>query len=217
MTKESEASKYYDKHAIEFALQAIDPLKNSFEFDKNMPSILNMIGKIDGQILDFGCGAGNFTSSLVRKDRTVKGCDTSQNLLKFAQQKFPEIVFFNYDGLTIPNSMNKYDLIVAKLVFHYIEDLESVIIDLSEQLNKYGSICFSVPHPDKTKYLINGSNKESKYTDQVGSFGLTLEMIHRSIDRYKEILDKASLTIENVITISDNGKPKRLNILATKK
>jgi trans-aconitate methyltransferase len=217
VAKTSEASRYYNEHAIEFALQAINPQKNSFEFDKNMPSILNMINKIDGKILDFGCGAGNFTSLLIRKDRIINGCDTSRNLLKFAQQNFPEIAFFNYDGLDTLDSIEKYDLIVAKLVFHYIEDLECVVINLSKGLREHGAICFSVPHPIKTEKLTNGSNKESKYTDQVGSFGLTLEMIHRSEDRYTEILDKAGLTIKNIIMITDNGKPKRLNILAIKK
>lgn len=95
MNQPSDASKYYDEHAIEFAVQASDIHKNSFEYDKNMPALIQLINKTEGKILDFGCGAGNFTNMLRGSKKIVDGYDSSKNLLELAGRIYPDIFFFN--------------------------------------------------------------------------------------------------------------------------
>lgn len=213
----SGAIEYYEQHALEFARQVSDPEANSFEFDRNMPDLINLTDSVDGYILDFGCGAGNFTQSLIRKDRYVSGCDTSPTLLNYARVHHPNInKFFVWNGIDKCPEATKYDLIMAKLVFHYIPQLGRVLDNLSLALNSEGYLCFSVPHPDKTKLLAETDTDETIFTDEIGNFGLRLEMLHRTRQRYIELLKEVGLITVNESNIVIANKSKRLNILAKK-
>lgn len=204
----------YDSQADVFAKQASDEKANQFEYDKNMPSLLAMSEDMTGDILDFGCGAGNFTEMFQRGDRVVNGCDPSINLQNIATEGHPTIKFVacNRDGEVETNKT--YDLIVAKLVFHYIASLDVVLSNLTTKLKEDGHLLFSVPHPDKTKKHFNSDVDEGTYVDEVGNFGLTLTMVHRTLGRIGTLLADSNLGVVELVSVYDNEKPKRLNILA---
>lgn len=211
------AVEYYEKHATEFAVQASNPELNSFEYAKNMPILLEQTDAISGNVLDFGCGAGNFTQALVRTGRLVDGCDTSPSLLQYASIHSRDVHdLFIWDGLSTLPKKTKYNLILAKLVFHYIPQLDEVLGNLSEVLDTDDFLCFSVPHPRKTAMLAGTDENEAVFLDEVGNFGLKLEMIHRSEQRYVQLLGDVGLAVINERTVSVSDRPKRLNILATK-
>ncbi len=183
-----------------------------------MPSLLRMAKPITGNTLDFGCGAGNFTALLQADNRTVEGCDTSPNLLKIARENYPDINFVTSDrDGNIEGSDTLYDLIVAKLVFHYVANLETVVGNIGRKLNANGHLLFSVPHPDKTSVHFSEPTDEGVYFDEVGNFGLTLPMIHRTLGRLSTVLANESLDIVDTDTVYDKQKAKRLNVLAVKR
>ncbi len=217
MTERIDPVDYYDNQASSFATQASNEQANWFEYQENMPSLLRMAKPITGNTLDFGCGAGNFTALLQADNRTVEGCDTSSNLLKIARENYPDINFVTSDRDGNIETDALYDLVVAKLVFHYITNLETVLGNISKRLNPNGHLLFSVPHPDKTSAHFSNPTDEGVYSDEVGNFGLTLPMIHRTLGRLSTILANKSFDIIDTDTVYDGEKAKRLNVLAIKR
>lgn len=106
MSRISAATKYYEEHALQFAQQATDIQRNDFEYAKNIPSLLSLTNRVSGVVLDFGCGAGNFTQMLARNDRVVEGCDTSPTLLGYARDNSPKTHLFLYGGEEKLNGKN---------------------------------------------------------------------------------------------------------------
>lgn len=206
----------YEENALRFAVQASNPNKNKFEYDLNMPSLLELTQNKRGLTLDFGCGAGNFSSILREQGREVEGCDGSPTLLDIAQQAYPDIKFFRWDGLTAAPTDKKYQLVFSKLVFHYITQLDTVLNNIAKSLEERGQLCFSVPHPEKTEPLVGSLKDEATYIDEVGNFGIETTMIHRTSSRYRQLLGACGLHIINQNTVYRDGLPMRLNILAAK-
>ena len=207
---------YYDNSAESFARQAGDKDANWFEYDENMPSLLSLSDSISGDVLDYGCGAGNFTAMFRRSDRVVDGCDTSPHLVTIAREQYPEITFYNADKDGHVSLYKKYDLVIAKLVFHYVTNLDGVLANLGGSLHAGGHILLSVPHPDKTEKHFSSELDEGTYVDEVGQFGLTLPMVHRSLGRLSTLLANNDFSIVKTDTVYDKQAPKRLNILAIK-
>ncbi len=207
---------YYDEWADVFAKQASNEKANRFEYEKNMPSLLAMSESITGDVLDFGCGAGNFSVMFQRQDRVVDGCDPSNNLLGIARESHQAINFISCNSDGEVETDKTYDLIIAKLVFHYVVDLDIILSNLSSKIKEGGHLLFSVPHPDKTQRHFNSNIKEGMYVDEVGNFGLTLTMVHRTLDRLGTLFADSNLDIVEIVTVYDNEKPKRLNVLTRK-
>lgn len=217
MTERVDPVDYYDSQASSFAAQASNEQTNWFEYQENMPSLLRMASTLRGDVLDFGCGAGNFTALLQTADRVVEGCDTSPNLLRIARESHPDINFVASDRDGNSETNTTYDLVVAKLVFHYVANLETVVGNIGKNLNTNGHLLFSVPHPDKTSVHFSEPTDEGVYFDEVGNFGLTLPMIHRTLGRLGTILASDSFDIVDTDTVYDGEKAKRLNVLAVKR
>jgi trans-aconitate methyltransferase len=216
MTAKIDPIAYYDSQASVFASQASDRSANRFEYEKNMPSLLTLIDTFSGDVLDFGCGAGNFTAMLQRQDRVVDGSDTSPRLLDIARQNYPSIDFISSSSDGRVETNKKYNLVVAKLVFHYIIDLDTVLANLNTQLEAGGHLVFSVPHPDKTQHHFPSTVEEGEYVDEVGNFGLTLPMIHRTLGKLSTQITDNGFGLVDLVTVCDEEKPKRLNVLAKK-
>lgn len=217
MTERIDPVDYYDSQADSFAIQASSERANWFEYQENMPSLLRMANTLRGDVLDFGCGAGNFTALLQAADRVIEGCDTSPNLLRIARENHPDINFVASDRDGNIKTNTTYDLIVAKLVFHYVSNLETVVGNIAKKLNTNGHLLFSVPHPDKTSVHFSEPTEEGVYFDEVGNFGLTLPMIHRTLGRLSTVLANESFDVVDTNTVYDAEKAKRLNVLAAKR
>ena len=184
---------YYDSIAETFAKQASDKNANLFEYDGNMPSLLKLSDQISGNVLDYGCGAGNFTDMFS-----------------------PAINFYNASKDGSVGLDKEYDLIVAKLVFHYVANLDATLASLSDNLRIGGHLLFSVPHPDKTQKHFSSEIDEGTYVDEVGQFGLTLPMVHRSLGRLSTLLANNDFSIVKTDIVYDKQVPKRLNVLAVR-
>ena len=55
------------------------------------------------KIIDLGCGKGNLTHLLKKKNNTVLGIDISQTAVNIAQERFPDIDFLSTDVNQIEN------------------------------------------------------------------------------------------------------------------
>ncbi len=106
-----------------------------------MRATLELVGNVKGkEVLDYGCGSGLYLKVLIKRGASVKGFDISEEMLKIARKKFPKLDLRLGSGYNIP-FREKFDLVVAPLVLHYIDDWDKVFREVSRVLKKNGIFC----------------------------------------------------------------------------
>lgn len=177
------------------------------------PIIEELIGDPSGMgVLDLGCGYGDMGQYLV--DRGVNfytGIDPSTKMIKAAKKRL------SADGLTFKTdsvesfdwTKKSYDLVIARLVFHYLEDLGVIINQIYEALKTKGVLIFSVEHPVMTAMMgkqAAGNKKESWKVAQYFEagprshqwMGGTVIKYHRTIATYFQLLTTAGFTVTHL-------------------
>ena len=111
------------------------------------PAMLELVGDVSGlRVLDAGCGAGVLAAELVARGAEVTGIDKSENLLAIARTRAPGE--FRRHDLTqpLPFADASFDLAVASLVMHYLEDWTAPLRELHRVLKPGGRFAFSTHH-----------------------------------------------------------------------
>lgn len=138
----------YDKMALAYAEKSETSVWN-VKYDR--PNVISLIPTSGIQdVLEIGCGSGPLTALLLKKGFNVSACDISHELVKIAKERLAEkanifVADASKDLDAVPDE--SFDLIVSSLVFHYIEDWESLFCQFSRILRFSGSIVFSTHHP----------------------------------------------------------------------
>jgi len=99
------------------------------------------------QLLEYGCGTGNFAYKLSTLGYKVTGIDTSEEMIKIAKLAFgKDIKFLNGDS-SIVSDKNKFSTITSIMTFQFIENIEKTFEDLSHALKSGGIFAFAVFNP----------------------------------------------------------------------
>ncbi|MFH0731556.1 MAG: malonyl-ACP O-methyltransferase BioC [Candidatus Omnitrophota bacterium] len=114
-----------------------------------------LIGKLNGahfnNILDIGCGTGNYTKFLREKfpKAAIKAIDISENMIEIAKLKLSgdNIEFIVADAETIDLDAG-FDLLSSNASLQWFENLESALIKYKELLAAGGVALFSVFGPN---------------------------------------------------------------------
>ncbi len=164
----------------------VDPT-DWYEQEVNMPAIEALLPPKDAHILDFGCASGTYTASLSSKYE-IEGCDVSQPMIEIAKKNYPNIGFFQWDGVSpIPFEGQTYDAVYAKLVLMFMDDLAPLAKELVSILTNQGSFVFSVPHPFWTIHKAGEQYFDrAVYETDIGKSSLHTTMIHRSLKDYMQ-------------------------------
>lgn len=115
------------------------------------PVLLALLGNVEGKdILDLGCGDASLALELFRnKASAYTGLEGSRNMVARAQQTLAEtvgtIIHTNIETWEYPN--NQYDLVISRLVFHYLPTLSIVFAKVYRALKPGGLFVFSIEHP----------------------------------------------------------------------
>ncbi len=83
-----------------------------------------------GVYLDIGCGTGNYTNALNKKDFTWIGIDPSIQMLAEAKNFYPDIEWKNGSAEHIPLNENTIDGAIAMLTLHHWDNLEQGFSEL---------------------------------------------------------------------------------------
>ncbi|MDN6311041.1 MAG: class I SAM-dependent methyltransferase [Psychroflexus sp.] len=128
----------HDQNRKGFIGHIYDTVKNYMFSQK-----LNLIKKYASeapQILDYGCGTGDFLKFLQDRDYAVQGIEPTEKAQKIASQK----------GLKIHASLQeineKFDVISLFHVLEHVEDFQSLIKQLRGKLNANGILIIAVPN-----------------------------------------------------------------------
>lgn len=92
------------------------------------PAVVQRLWKLlqpnpGGEILDIGCGSGNYTVALQQRGVQCSGIDISEEMLSKARKKSGEIEWVLGDACKLPWDRERFDGAVSILATHHIREL----------------------------------------------------------------------------------------------
>lgn len=185
----------YDNNEFFRQYEAIRERKNNYNNLLEQPNFLTLVPQLKEKVvLDIGCGMGDFATYCIRQGaKHVTGIDISLNMITAAtkRHRHEHLNFVNtaFEDMDIAN--DSIDFISSSLVFHYIEDFQSLMEKVSAALSDGGTLVFSIEHPVVT------ANKG-------GADGVSTQdghLLHFAMDRYQEEgLRSQNWLVDNVLT-----------------
>ncbi len=106
-------------------------LWNSEAYDSKLDFVSKLGGgvvellapKAGERILDFGCGTGDLTVALAEAGATVVGVDLSEDMIKRARSKFPQLEFQVANGVNY-RSDEPFDAVFSNAALHWMPQAE---------------------------------------------------------------------------------------------
>jgi SAM-dependent methyltransferase len=115
------------------------------------PVILELAGELTNQrILDLGCGDATFGREVLSRGcQSYLGIEGSSKMVNSAQQVLDgtagKVVHATVENWDYP--AQAFDLVISRLVLHYIKDVDSVFRQVYQTLTNKGRFVFSIEHP----------------------------------------------------------------------
>jgi trans-aconitate 2-methyltransferase len=96
--------------------------------------------------IDIGCGPGNSTQLLVERfsGATVRGVDSSADMIEAARQRLPQVQFDTVD-IGRWNDSGPFDVIFANAVLQWLPDHDTLLPSLVARLTEGGSLAIQMP------------------------------------------------------------------------
>lgn len=96
-------------------------------------------------ILDYGCGPGDFLINAKELGFQAQGIDSSLRSVKIARSRGLEIIHGDIDSIVFEKKT--YDVIILQSVIEHINNPEKLLIKLKDKLKNNGVFIISAPTP----------------------------------------------------------------------
>ncbi len=120
------------------------------------PAFLELLGDVKNKtILDLGCGDAKFGVELLGQGcASYLGLEPSSKMLEFAKRNLVNTNGNAEQGTieTWSYPSEQFDVVVSRLVLHYVEHLDEAFRNIYKTLKPNGCFIFSVLHPVITSY-----------------------------------------------------------------
>jgi SAM-dependent methyltransferase len=138
----------YDEFAEEYAADVED---NAWNALYERPATIALLPPVAGKdVLDAGCGSGPLSAWLVEHGARVTGFDASPQMVEIAKRRGLSSASFVVADLAGPLDFladDSFDVVVAGLVLHYLEDWVAPLRELRRVMRDTGTLVFSTHHP----------------------------------------------------------------------
>lgn len=174
------------------------------------PILLELLPPLTGcRILDLGCGEASLAEELLAAGASFYlGLDGSSKMVTLARQRLAHtsacieqafIETWNYPE-------QAFDLVLSRLAFHYLEDLQSVFTQIYKTLIPGGLLIFSVEHPVITSHQVSikeGGARQDWLVDRYFDtgrrefywLGAPVLKYHRTVEDYFHALQQTGFTV----------------------
>jgi SAM-dependent methyltransferase len=177
------------------------------------PIIMDMIGSMDGlSVLDLGCGDAKFGLDLMQLGcLSYVGLEASENMVNGASRNLlgteGKVYRTNIEDWEYP--ADTFDLVVSRLVLHYIDDVSKTVKQVHKTLKQSGKLVFSVEHPVITSSYKSYSNTKARHDWIVDDYfntgirhqnwlGGEVKKYHRTVEDYFITLQQAGFIVEQL-------------------
>jgi SAM-dependent methyltransferase len=170
------------------------------------PVILELIGSVLGKrILDLGCGDAALGRELLgRGAATYTGVDGSRRMVDVAEKTLAgtvgQVIAHTIEDWAYPKAA--FDLVTARLVLHYVADLQSLCAQVYRALIPGGRFVFSVEHPVITscdRGWPAGSPRQDWIVDNYFDTGPRItNWLGRTVLKYHRTVEDHFLTLQSV-------------------
>jgi SAM-dependent methyltransferase len=214
MSERSDANRY-DDFAVAYSEDNKENVWNAYY---ERPATLALAGDVSGlRVLDAGCGNGPLAAELVDRGAAVTGVDRSARLLEIAAQRLgPAVPLLQADlSEPLPFGDEDFDLIVASLVMHYLEDWVPTLSEFHRLLVSGGRLIISTHHPLMDHRVAGQADYFATYEwtedwakgDQV----TTMRFWHRPLHAMTDALRQTGYTIDVLSEPLPQGAASRLS------
>jgi SAM-dependent methyltransferase len=185
------------------------------------PIFMDLLKGVSGEVLDLGCGYADIAETLMALGvDKYTGIDASAKMIakgkaSLSSEKIDLIVSTLED---YEYGKDRFDWMLSRLVFHYLQDPEVLFSRLRSALKDDGKFVFSVEHPVitssmdlprteglKTNWTVDQYFQEGKR--EQNWMGNHVEKYHRSIESWWTILKKSGFDILEL----REGRPRSEN------
>ncbi len=170
------------------------------------------------KVLDLGCGSGALLEELDRRYEVLVGCDGSRQMIALARALHPVAAARTLVAdatRTIPFVTGAFDLVVASMVLMCLDDVSTVLREVSRALRPGGEFVFTVTHPCFSFVRRSLEFGEHRYLDSFASehrlgptFASTVSHYHRPLQFYFEALRSNGLVVRSIAEISRDELPE---------
>ncbi len=133
------------------AAYAADNAESAYNAHYERPATISLLGDVSRRrVLEVGCGPGILTMWLVDHGALVTAFDVSAEMVSLTRESVGDRAAVIVADLDQPLSFAPYrsfDIVVASLVLHYVEDWEPVFREFHRVLKPGGTVVFSTHHP----------------------------------------------------------------------
>lgn len=191
----------YDQWAEAYATANTEGFFNAW-YEK--PAMLRLLGDVAGhRILDAGCGSGPTSLALIERGADVSGFDRSAAMIDIARRSLPGTDLRVHDlAEPLPWGDDTFDIVVASLVLHYLQDWSSPLAEVYRVLTAGGRLlvsvnhpgAFPIVHPDLEYFAI------TEYTEDYDFDGTSVDLtfFHRSLSAMAESFAEAGFRIVGI-------------------
>jgi SAM-dependent methyltransferase len=177
------------------------------------PIVLELLGRVEGaRILDLGCGDGQFGKELLNaRASSYFGVDGSARMVGVAIDNLSgttaRVIHADIRSWSLPR--NAFDIVLSRLAFHYVENLDNLLHRTFDSLISRGRLVFSVEHPVLTscdKALPAGATRQDWIVDNYFNVGERITQwmggvvvkYHRTVEDYFMSLRKAGFVVMDI-------------------
>lgn len=177
------------------------------------PIIDQLIGDVkDKRVLDLGCGDGKYGVQLLKRGaKLYDGIEGSHRMANLAKENLKA-----YNSRVEENDIEKvefkeaaYDIVISRLVLHYVEDIGSLLKKIRLSLKEEGEFIFSVEHPIITscyeayhQEVKRGSwivDDYFKSGERVNTWlGKDVVKHHKTLEQYWQIIKEANFDVVEI-------------------
>lgn len=142
---------FYDEEQVFAAYMQRRQQADSPNDTLERPIVMDLIGDVRGAaVLDLGCGDGAFGVELLAAGcQSYTGIEASARMVARAQDHLKDVAgIVHHVGIeewAYPAAA--FDLVVSRLVLHYLADLKPIFAQVAQALKPGGCFVFSVEHP----------------------------------------------------------------------
>jgi SAM-dependent methyltransferase len=202
----------WDDEAANWAAFARTPGRDRAHENINLPALLGLLPGPGRATLDLACGEGRLSRVLAARGHRVVGIDASPALVRLTATHEASVPALLGDATRLPFPGGTFDLVVAYMCLHDIDNLDGAVAEAGRVLAPGGRLCLAIPHPLSTAgsftsrdgtapFVISGSYLDPApltMTAEREGMRLTFHSEHRPLEVYMGALEAAGLLTETI-------------------